>query len=141
GCKALGQSATLFLMGSRGEGRMTTISIMPENTSTGDRAYRAVAGQVQSVGKTPGEALDALTSQLSEAETSTLVVGQSLCPDQFFTAQQQQRLAELMQRWRAARDAGTALPPEEQAELDALVEAELRGAAARAAALLGQQGS
>ncbi len=119
---------------------MTTISIMPESTSTGDRTYRAVAGQIQSVGKTPGEALDALTSQLGEAETGTLLVVQNLRPDRFFTAQQQQRLAELMRRWRAARDAGTALPPEEQAELDALVEAELRGAAARAAALLSQQG-
>jgi hypothetical protein len=119
---------------------MTTISIMPESTTAGDRTYRAVAGQVQSVGKTPGEALDALTSQLSEAETSTLVVVQSLRPDRFFTAEQQQRLAELMQRWRAARDTGRALPPDEQAELDALVEAELRGAAARTAALLGQQG-
>ncbi len=117
---------------------MTTISIMLEGTAAGNRAYRAVAGQLQSVGKTPGEALDALTSQLSEEEASTLVVVQSLRPDQYFTAQQQQRLAELMQRWRAARDAGTALPPKEQAELDALVEAELRGAAARAAALLGQ---
>ncbi len=118
---------------------MTTISIMPDNTPTGDGAYRAVAGRTQSVGRTPGEALDALTSQLSEAETGTLVVVQSLRPDRFFTAQQQQRLTELMQRWRAARDTGTMLPPDEQAELDALVEAELRGAAARAAALLGQQ--
>jgi hypothetical protein len=57
-------------------------------------------------------------------------------PDEFFTAEQGQRLQELMGRWRAARDAQTALPPEEQAELDALVQAELRGAAARAAALV-----
>ncbi|HKI30618.1 MAG TPA: hypothetical protein VKA46_01905 [Gemmataceae bacterium] len=119
---------------------MTTISIMPECTTTGDRAYRAVAGQIQSVGKTPGEALDAVTAQLSEAETSTVVVVQSLRPDHFFTAAQQQRLAELMQRWRTARDAGQALPPEEQAKLDTLVEAQLRGAAARAAFLLRQQG-
>jgi len=119
---------------------MTTISIVPENTAAGHRSYRAVAGPIQSVGKTPGEALDALTAQLSETETNTLVVVQNRRPDQFFTAEQQQRMAELMQRWRAARDSGQTLPAEEQAELDALVEAELRGAAARAAALLRQQG-
>lgn len=102
---------------------MTTISIMPESTTAGDRTYRAVAGRLQSVGKTPGEALDALTSQLSETESGTLVVVQNQRPDQFFTVQQQQRLAELTRRWRAARDAGAALPSEEQAELDALVEA------------------
>lgn len=57
-------------------------------------------------------------------------------PDHFFTTEQQQRLQQLMARWRAARDAGSALPPEEQAELQALVEAEVRAATERAAALL-----
>jgi hypothetical protein len=56
-------------------------------------------------------------------------------PDRFFTAAQQQRLAELMERWRNARDGGNAFPAEEQAELDALIEAELAGSAQRAAAL------
>ena len=55
--------------------------------------------------------------------------------DAFFTAEQQERLQQLMSRWREARDSGNALPPEEQAELDGLVEAELRASAARAAAL------
>jgi hypothetical protein len=61
-----------------------------------------------------------------------------VCPlqaDELFTAEQQQRLAELMERWKAARDAGNPLPPEEQAELDALVEAEQRAAIERSAAL------
>jgi hypothetical protein len=56
-------------------------------------------------------------------------------PDAPFTEAQQQRLAELMARWRAARDAGTALPLQDQADLAALVEAEPRAAAARSAAL------
>jgi hypothetical protein len=59
-------------------------------------------------------------------------------PDEFFTAQQQERLAALMERWRAARDAGASLPPDEQAELDALVQAEVRAAGERAAAILRQ---
>ena len=41
-----------------------------------------------------------------------------------------------MARWRAARDAGTTLSSQEEAELEALVEAEMRAAADRARALL-----
>jgi hypothetical protein len=115
---------------------MTTVSILPENLGTSGKAYRAVAGNLQSVGRTAGEALDALTSQLGEAESGTLVIVQHWRPDRFFTAQQQQRLEELMTRWRTARDAQTTLSAEEQAELDALVEAELQAATERTAALV-----
>ena len=52
-------------------------------------------------------------------------------PDRFFDARQQQRLAELMERWRAARDAGTEPPAEEQAELEALIEEEVRASGRR----------
>jgi hypothetical protein len=100
--------------------------------------YRAIAGKAQSVGKTPGEALDALTAQLDEASAGTIVVVQQLRPDRYFSEQKQQRLAELMARWRSARDTGTPWRADEQAELDALVECELRAAAERAAAILRQ---
>lgn len=43
-----------------------------------------------------------------------------------------------MSLWRTARDRGQTLPPEQQAELDSLVEAELRSATARTAALVQQ---
>src|SRR5262245_19443307 len=115
---------------------MTTIAILPESPGAQPTGYRAVAGRVHSVGRTAGEALDAITAQLNVADKGTLVVVQHQQPDQFFTAQQQQRLQELMARWRSARDAQTAFPPGEQAELDALVEAELRASTARAAALV-----
>lgn len=114
---------------------MTRVAILPVPSEKGDFAYRAVAGDKQSHGKTAGEALDALTAQLSEGEASTLVIVQSLRPDRFFSAAQLQRLAELMARWRAARDMGETLPVDEQSELEALVEAELRAAARRAGAL------
>jgi hypothetical protein len=65
---------------------------------------------------------------------------QNLRPDRFFGAAQQKRLAELMERWRLARDQGHSLPLDEQAELDALVEAELQASAARAAAILDELG-
>ncbi|HEX6985751.1 MAG TPA: hypothetical protein VF170_10250 [Planctomycetaceae bacterium] len=113
---------------------MTLVAILPEPTDDGV-AYRAIAGTKQSLGKTAGEALDALTNQLPEEESGTLVVVQSQQPDQYFTAEQRRRLTELMDRWRAARDLSSSLPADEQAELDALADAELRASAARAAAL------
>ena len=65
-----------------------------------------------------------------------MVIVQHQWPDQFFTAEQQTRLRELMERWRAARDGGTKLSATAQAELDALVEAELYAASKRTVALL-----
>ena len=114
---------------------MTKVAILPVTMDQGRVSYRAVAGMKQSSGATPGAALDALTAQLSTDETSTLVIVQSLRPDQFFTAAQQQRLDQLMARWRTARDQDTLLPTDEQAELEALIAAELQAATERAAAL------
>jgi hypothetical protein len=115
---------------------MTRVAILPESAQAGQVTYRAIAGHRQSVGKTAGEALDALTSTLPEEEAATLVIVQHQRPDEFFTAEQQARLIELMARWREARDSATFLSPAEQAELDALVEAEVRGAGQRTLALL-----
>jgi hypothetical protein len=119
---------------------MTKVAILPEPTVKGDTVYRAVSGARQSVAKTAGAALDALTAQLPPGETGTLVIVQNHRLDVFFTLQQQERLDELMNRWRAARDAGTALSAEEQAELDALVETEVKAAGERAAAALADLG-
>lgn len=113
---------------------MTCVSILPEPTE-GGVSYRAVAGDRQSIGKTAGEALDALAGQLSEGESGTLVIVQNLRPDHYFDTTQQRRLAELMDRWRYRRDKGLTLSTEEQAELDALSDAELRASAVRAADL------
>lgn len=114
---------------------MTKIAILTEPTETGV-AYRAIAGATQSVGKTAGEALDALTGALPTDESGTLVIVQHFRPDRFFTAQQRERLDELMARWRGARDRGTSLSTGEQSELDTLIEAEVRAASQRAAAML-----
>jgi hypothetical protein len=114
---------------------MTTVAIMPDSPGEQGTTYRAVAGTAQSVGRTAGEALDALTAQLGEEAAGTLVVVQNLRPDPFFTGVQRQRLDELMARWRAARDAGSSLPIPEQAELDGLIQAEVEAAARRAQAL------
>lgn len=114
---------------------MTKVAILPIRTEEGNISYHAMAGNKLSQGKTPGEALDALTEQLSEEETGTLVIVQNLLPDRFFTAKQQRRLMVLMDRWRKTRDKGESLPTEEQTELENLVKVELRASAARTAAI------
>jgi hypothetical protein len=117
---------------------MTKVAILPITTRTGGISYRAVAGNKQSTGKTAGKALDALTAQLSEDEAGSLIVVQSRRPDRFFNADQQNRLAELMESWRTARDKGKTLPVKEQAELEELIEMELRASANRAEKLAGE---
>jgi hypothetical protein len=64
---------------------------------------------------------------------------QSFASDPCFTAEQQERLGELMNLWRSARDRGDELSSEQQAELDQLVEVELQAATARTVALVAQQ--
>ncbi|MDM8524294.1 hypothetical protein QUF80_13070 [Desulfococcaceae bacterium HSG8] len=115
---------------------MTKVAILPVLSERGSISYRALAGDKRSQGKTAGEALDALTLQLSDDKASTLIIVQSQRPDCFFNAVQQQRLAELMECWRLARDRGETLPAEEQSELEALVETELRASADRTDALV-----
>jgi hypothetical protein len=110
---------------------MTTVTIAPENPDTGKNIWRAIAGDKQSIGETAGEALDALTSQLGESEGSSVVVIRRWEREGIFTLEQQERLRELMDRWRKARDSGDSLSTEEQAELAALVEAELIASAQR----------
>lgn len=119
---------------------MTTVAILPSSDVDGEKSYRAIAGDKYSVGKTAGQALDALTAQLGDIEFSTLLVIQSFRPDSFFGAEQRERLSELMNLWRLARDQGQELQPEQQAELNSLVEMELRAATARTSVLM-QQGN
>ena len=85
-------------------------------------------------------ALDALTAQLKEDLSDTVVIVQSRLPDPFFNSAQMERLAELMDRRRSAQENGGSLSEDEQAELKALVEAELRASAARAAAVVDGMG-
>jgi len=56
---------------------MTTVAILPISNVNGEKSYRAIAGEKHSVGKTVGQALDALTAQLDEIEFSALLVIQS----------------------------------------------------------------
>jgi hypothetical protein len=115
---------------------MATITVIPDDPRAATTPFRAVAGETQAVGPTVGQALDGLRTKLGDPKETTLVIVQPMSSDAFFTAEQRNRLADLMASWRAARDGGSDLPPAEQAELDALVEAEVRAAGERAAHLL-----
>ena len=96
--------------------------------------WRAIAGEKQSVGRTAGEALDAIAMQLGYEEGGTLIIMQSQRADEFFTQSQRARMEFLMAKWREARDRDAPLPAAEQAELQTLVEAEVRASALRAQA-------
>ena len=114
---------------------MTTVAMVPVVDARGEKADRVVAGDKRSVGKTAGQALDALTAQLDPMEVGGLLFVQGFQPDAWFTAARRERLAELMREWRAARDRGEEPPPDRQAELDRWVEAELVAARRRTMAL------
>lgn len=87
--------------------------------------YRATAGDREGIGPTAGGAANAVTAAAGGLGETTLAIVQPMRPDRFVSAVQIQRLQELMTKRRVALDAGTALPADEQAELDALVQAEL----------------
>lgn len=115
---------------------MATITVIPADPRSPAPPYRAVSGDKQSVGMTVGQALDGLRAEFGGPAETTLVIVRPMAADSLFTADQRERLAELMARWRIARDGGAALPAGDQTELDSLVEAEVRAAGERAAQLL-----
>jgi hypothetical protein len=116
---------------------MQTISITTVSATNGDRLYRAAMGSSQqSTGKTAGKALDALTMKIGSVEVNGFLLLPNFQPDQFFTAHQQQRLTELMNSWRVVRDRGEELSPDQQTELDNLIETELYATAERAKSII-----
>lgn len=114
---------------------MTTVLVLPNNQN--GKSFRAVSGERESFGETIGEALDALTTEL---ETPAVIYIQDFRPDKFFTEAQQNRLAELMEKWRELRDKGETLSADEQAELENLIEAELEASGRRSEKLAEQLG-
>lgn len=120
---------------------MTTIEIVPE-VNPGQTLYRAICGSQQATGLTPGQALDQMEQVLAtqkEAQSSeTLVIVQRFRPDNLFTEQQQARLQELMGQFHEGIATGEFFSPQQQQELASLVEAELEATIKRAAQILQQ---
>lgn len=117
---------------------MTTVVVTQTNRN--GKIFRAISGEKESYGATVGEALDAVTAELELKGSNAVVYVQDFRPDEFFSEAQQTRLGELMQKWRAARDAGEMFSVDEQSELEKLIETELEGSLQRAEKLANQLG-
>lgn len=65
---------------------ISAIAIRGEHREAGMPQFRAIAGQQQSVGRTMGEALDALTAGWGDDVQETAIVIQRLQSDAYFTA-------------------------------------------------------
>jgi hypothetical protein len=108
---------------------MTSIAIRTENSKAGLPRFRAVAGNRQAIGKTMGEALDALTADWRDNIRETVVLIQRFEPDAYFTAAQYHRMQELLAR-------RTTLTAEERRELETLIDVELDATIARTEGLM-----
>ena len=117
---------------------MTGVQIHSVPAQRGRTRFQAVAGKQRGDGDTAEQAIDAISPKLPCQETAVVVV-QPIVEDEFFNESQSTRLRDLMQSWRECRDTGTSLADPEQAELDLLVEAELRAATNRPAAELAME--
>lgn len=117
---------------------LQTIEIYRESGRRKKTAYRAVHGQQQAEGKTPGQALDSLEKLFTDEEKATrsLIILQRFQPDAFFAEKQQQRLQDLMSRFQETISSDESLTPEERTELEQLVDEEWVAAIARGAAIL-----
>jgi hypothetical protein len=115
---------------------MTKVALSQLNVDSNEVAYRAMSAGNQAVGRTAGEALDALATQLPAEHADTLIIVRSLVPDRFFTGDQRQRLQELMARWRSARDEGKPFSADDQNELESLIDTEVRASTERANAVI-----
>lgn len=124
---------------------LDTIEIVREQRDAQQTLYRAIRGEQQAAGATPGQALDILERMLAvrgkEGGTGTLIIVQRFRPDAFFTAEQQARLQVLMSRFQAAGETGQELDPKEKQELERLVDAEWQAAIERGKAILRTQRS
>ena len=103
--------------------------------SQNGKVFRAISGEKKSVGNTVGEAIDALTGQLENGHKETIFIVQRFQPDEFFNAEQQKRLSELMETLRNCQAKNVEMSPNDREELEALIEAELEGSAKRAETL------
>ena len=108
---------------------MSSVMIHSETTDHSKPRFRAVAGGLQSVGRTAGEALDSLLAQEGESIESSMIVIRRFAPDAYFSQAQHDRMQELLQR-------RSTLSDDESSELDGLIDAELDATVLRSQAPL-----
>jgi organic radical activating enzyme len=115
---------------------MRTIKILPEITNE-RTIYRAICGSVQTTGLTPGQALDSTLQKLSTSE-DTIVILQRFSSDDLFTERQQTRLQELINQFQESVATNDVLSPQQQQELENLIEAEWEAAINRSERIVQQ---
>ena len=119
---------------------LQTIGIFQESGKQNKRRYRAVKGQQQAEGKTPGQALDSLEKLMTSEQkvASSLIILQRFQSDAHFSQTQIERLQALMTQFQNSIKSDDSFTLEEKAELEELVEAEWIAAIARGATILAQ---
>jgi hypothetical protein len=110
-------------------GRIPRVSVRTEGRDSGELWFRAFSGNRQSVGRTMGEALDALVADWGDDLEEAAVLIHRFRPDRHFTEAQYRRMEDLLAR-------RTALTAGERAELESLIDAELEGTVARTEGLI-----
>jgi len=119
---------------------MTTITIVPEFAGK-TLTYKAICGNQETSGLTPGQALDLMeTSLIAEGENmgETLVILQRFRPDNLFSKQQQERLQKLMEEFHQSLASETDFSAIKQQELTALIEEELQASIQRGKRIIKQ---
>lgn len=119
---------------------MTTITIFPELEQK-KLIYKAICGNQETTGLTPGQALDLMEASLiteGEPMAETLVILKRFHGDNLFTKQQQERLQELMDEFHQSLASKTEFSAIKQQELNTLVEAELEASIQRGTRIIKQ---
>jgi len=126
--------------GEKGKLMLQTIGIFQESDKRNKRKYRAVKGQQQAEGKTPGQALDSLEELMTseQKDASSLIILQRFQPDTLFSQSQIDKLQTLMSQFQDSIQSDDSFSPEERAELEELIEAEWIAAIARGATIMAQ---
>jgi len=115
---------------------MTTITIVPEFAGK-TLTYKAICGNQETSGLTPGQALDLMETK-GENMGETLVILQRFRPDNLFSKQQQERLQELMEEFHQSLASETDFSAIKQQELTALIEEELQASIQRGKRIIKQ---
>jgi hypothetical protein len=97
---------------------MPSVTIRENQANKSKVEFQATSGNHFAVGRTMGEALDALLQDWEGEAKPTAILIQRFLPDAFFTKAQGDRMQDLMAR----RDSLTAA---ERTEFEALIDAEL----------------
>jgi hypothetical protein len=107
---------------------MISVTISTEDDH-GTPIYRVAGHGLETVGKTPGQALDDFIAGYNGEIDS--ITATAFVPDSLFTFEQQRRMRELRSRRQTALDQNRDLSPNELAELESLADAELEASARR----------